>query len=82
MDLSQLFKGWGESEELLVSLVFVPGKDWKGVFWLEHVGCRRVVDNDHILYISPQSGDVLNECIVEEDAVLAVKLVGTDVQTV
>lgn len=69
--ISQSFQDKSCSWELSVCHVVVPRDAWHGVLWLEHVGNWRVIEDDNVLHVSSKSGEVLNEGVIHESAVLS-----------
>jgi hypothetical protein len=51
----KLFKKWDESEELTIIVFIVPALGSEGILWLKVIRGWRVIYNNHILEVSPES---------------------------
>lgn len=59
------------SGQLGIIRVIVPIDSWDGIFRVEEIGDRRVIDNDDVFHISTEACQVFDECVVVICAVLS-----------
>lgn len=84
-DIFHLWELYEERDQVKKSSIlhiFVPGKNWKGTFSLEHIGCWRVVYNDRVFKTPAYQGQVLYEYPIQEGAMLSEQMVRTPVSNV
>lgn len=57
--------------EVAISGVIVPAHNWKSLFWLQHVGRGRVVQDDALIRLSSQLAHVFGKHSLDEGAVFS-----------
>lgn len=77
--MGQSLQQISKPEKLFVTLVVVPADSWDCIFGLEHVGNRRVINDDHVLHIAAKSRQILDEGVIVEGTVLSEKFVAAQV---